>query len=152
MRHTSALATAALALVALASTARAQAAGSTANATSAPSAAAAAASAPATPWSAKAAGTYDITVSGTDGDGTHSESATLVIGTDSSGALTAKVVEGPHDDEHPMTVEVNGDDLVMKSQTNNGVMTITIRRRGDALDGHWEIGMQQGTLTGKLHS
>lgn len=150
MRHTPALATAALALVALASTAHAQS--STANATSAPSAAAAAASAPATPWSAKAAGTYDITVTGTDGTDSHSESATLVISTDSAGALTAKVVEGPHNDEHPMTVEVKGDDLVMKSQTNNGVMTITIQRRGDALAGHWEIGMQQGTLTGKLHS
>ena len=145
MRHTFALPAAALAFVALASTARAQS-----STTSASSVAPAATAAPTIPWSTKSAGTYDIVVAGTD-DG-HSEPATLVIGTDSAGALTAKIVEGPRNDEHPMTVEVKGDDLVMKSQTNNGVMTITVQRRGDEIAGHWEIGMQQGTLTGKLHS
>lgn len=144
MRNRLALPVAALALVAVASTARAQA-------PAAPAAATASTTAAATPWTAKSAGTYDILVTGTGNDD-HAESATLVIATDSSGALTAKVVEGPRSDEHPMTVEVKGDDLVMKSQTNNGVMTITVQRHGDALTGHWEIGMQQGTLTGKLHS
>ena len=145
MRHTFALSAAALALVALAPTARAQSTTASASA-----AAPAAAAAPVVPWSTKSAGTYDIVVAGAN-DG-NSESATLVIGTDSTGALTAKVVEGPRNDEHPMTVEVKGDDLVMKSQTNNGVMTITVQRRGDEIAGHWEIGSQQGTLTGKLHS
>ncbi|HEX8850264.1 MAG TPA: hypothetical protein VF761_12085 [Gemmatimonadaceae bacterium] len=144
MRNRHALSLAALALVAVASTARAQ--GPAARAT-----AAAPTTAAATPWTAKSAGTYDILVAGTGNDD-HAEPATLVIGADSTGALTAKVVEGPRNDEHPMTVEVKGDDLVMKSQTNNGIMTITVQRHGDALAGHWEIGMQQGTLTGKLHS
>ena len=146
MRYRLALPASALALVAIASTARAQAPAAPSSASTS-----ATASAPAVPWSGKSTGTYDIVVRGTDGDD-HTESATLVIGADSAGALTAKVVEGPHNDEHPMTVEVKGDDLVMKSQTNNGVMTITVQRHGDALTGRWEIGMQQGTLTGKLHS
>lgn len=142
MRYRLALPVAALALVAIASNAGAQAPAATATASSATAA---------TPWTAKSAGTFDIVVTGTGSDD-HTESATLIIGADSTGALTAKVVEGPHNDEHPMAVEVKGADLVMKSQTNNGVMTITVQRHGDALTGHWEIGMQQGTLTGKLHS
>ena len=86
MRYRLALPASALALVAIASTARAQAPAAPSSASTS-----ATASAPAVPWSGKSTGTYDIVVRGTDGDD-HTESATLVIGADSAGALTAKVV------------------------------------------------------------
>ena len=146
MRYRLALPASALALVAIASTARAQAPAAPSSASTSASA-----SAPAVPWSGKSTGTYDIVVRGTGGDD-HAESATLVIGADSAGALTAKGVKGPHNDEHPMTVEVKGDDLVMKSQTNNGVMTLTFQRHGDQLVGKWAAGGNGGAITGKLRS
>lgn len=145
MRYTLALPVTALALVALASTARAQSGAAPAPAASAPGVAVA----PAMSWTAKSVGTYDFTVQGTGND---EDVAKLIIATDSTGALTAKVVEGPRNDEHPLTVEVRGDDLVMRSQTNNGVLMFTVQRHGNDIAGRWEIGSQQGTITGKLHS
>jgi hypothetical protein len=136
-----------IALSVLAAAAFAAAPRAGAQASAAPAAAATVA-APATPWTAKSVGTYDILIQ-VDGE---TQPATLIIATDSTGALTAKAVEGPRNDEHPFKVEVKGDDLVCQSPTNNGVMTITFQRRGNDLVGHWQAGSGEGTITGKLRS
>ena len=140
MRTSLAFTILAAATLAAAGTARAQAPTTTAPATTAAT--------PATPWTAKSVGTYDLVV---QADG-RSEPATLIIATDSAGALTAKVVEGPQNDEHPLKVQVKGVDLVCESPTNNGVMVITFQRHGDELVGHWQAGAGQGAITGKLRS
>lgn len=137
----SALAAAALTLSA---TAGAQAASAAPAAAAAP----AAVSAPAVPWTKSSVGTYDIVVN-VDG---RAEPATLVVATDDAGTLTAKVIEGPRNDEHPLQIEVKGDDLVCQSPTNNGVMTLTFQRHGDAIVGKAVLGAQEASITGKLRS
>ena len=144
MRTLVSLSALAAAVLAISATAGAQASA----AAPATAAAPAAASAPAVPWTKSSVGTYDITVQTPDG----TEPAKLIIATDTTGALTAKVVEGPRDDEHPLQIEVKGDDLVCQSPTNNGVMTLTFQRHGDRLVGKWAAGGNGGSITGKLRS
>lgn len=137
-----------IALTALAVAALTVSAGASAQAT-ASTATSKTASAAAPAWTTKAAGTYDISVETEHG----TENATLVIAADSAGSLSAKIVEGPQNDEHLLTAAVQGDDLVLKNETNNGTMVITLQRRdASGIAGRWELGPQHGSVTGKLRS
>ncbi|HEX2778325.1 MAG TPA: hypothetical protein VHM30_02430 [Gemmatimonadaceae bacterium] len=138
-----------IALTALAVAALTVSAGASAQATASSAPSRTTASVAAAAWSPKAAGTYDIAVETEHG----TETAMLVIAADSAGTLSAKVVEGPQNDEHPLGVAVEGDDLVLKNETHNGTMVITLQRRGASeIAGRWELGPQHGSVTGKLRS
>ena len=107
---------------------------------------AAVAPAPATAWSAKPVGKYDL-VADVNGE---AHPALLTI-SDSAGTLHA-LIEPEGQEAHVMTITISGTDLVLKTETPNGTMLITLQRRGDELTGRWERGEGAGEIKGKVHS
>ncbi len=98
------------------------------------------------PWGATPAGRYALVA---DVDGSP-RNATLTMTIDSTTHQTKAIiaVEGGETDE--MTVKVNEPELVLETDTPDGLMTIRLRRHGNDLTGAWMRGLNGGTIKGAL--
>jgi hypothetical protein len=93
-------------------------------------------------WSAKPTGVYDL-VAEVNGE---PHNAVLGLTTDSTGTTKANVdSEG---ESHPMTVALTAPELVLTTDTPQGIMTLRLKRQGDKLIGTWARAMEGGKLEG----
>jgi hypothetical protein len=76
------------------------------------------------------------------------KTATLTMALDSTTHHTKATiaVDGGSTDE--MRVTVSGPDLVLESDTDAGLMSITLQRHGNDLTGSWTRGTKGGTIKG----
>ena len=102
------------------------------------------ASAPATPWAADPTGTYNLVA---DVDGSP-RNATLTMTLDPATHHTRATiaVEGGETDQ--MRVTVTGPDLALQTDTDDGLMVITLQRHGNDIRGNWTRGTKGGTIKG----
>jgi hypothetical protein len=125
----------------------AQAAGAQATAAKSGTSSAAAATPAFDKWDAHPTGKYYLALTLPEGI----KEVNLTI-SDSAGTPTAVFWPVGDIDGHAMTVTVKDADLVLEADAPRGKVIVTIERQGKSLTGRWSMGMQGGTLTGKVQS
>ena len=68
---------------------------------------------------------------------------------DSSGALAANF-QPAGDRGHPLTVFMEGNDMILQADTPRGLFQIVLRRQYDRVNGTWTLGAAKGSVTGRV--
>ena len=74
---------------------------------------------------------------------------TLTI-SDSAGALAANFQPVGDRGAHPMTVRMQGDDMILQAYTDRGLFQIVLQREYDRIKGNWSLGAAKGAVQGRV--
>ena len=98
----------------------------------------------------RAVATYEVRVR-------HAAVPTRVTVADSAGTLVASYRVDGAAAPLPMTVGLRGSDLLLSTDTPDGLLTIVLHQQGgaggaagDAVTGHWRVGAHGGLLRGRV--
>ena len=69
---------------------------------------------------------------------------------DSSGALAANFQPVGDKGAHPMTVRMQGSDMILQAYTQRGVFEVVLARQDDLITGRWSLGAANGLVQGRV--
>jgi hypothetical protein len=96
-------------------------------------------------WAASPVGIYDVTLNTKD----HAVPARITV-SKTGNELVALFWPNGDAEGQRMDVTVAGTELVLTARTRKGPMEVAIQRRGQKLDGTWNVGNQHGSLKGAV--
>ena len=69
---------------------------------------------------------------------------------DSAGALAANFQPVGDRGAHPMTVRMQGSDMILQAYTPRGLFEIVLARQDDLITGSWSLGAAKGLVQGRV--
>jgi hypothetical protein len=69
---------------------------------------------------------------------------------DSAGALAANFQPVGDRGAHPMTVRMQGTDMILEAYTPRGLFEIVLARSDDRINGRWSLGAAKGLVQGRV--
>ena len=69
---------------------------------------------------------------------------------DSAGALAANFQPAGDRGAHPMTVRMQGTDMILQAYTPRGLFEIVLQRDDDKINGQWTLGAAKGLVQGRV--
>lgn len=69
---------------------------------------------------------------------------------DSAGALAANFQPVGDRGAHPMTVRMQGSDMILQAYTPRGLFEMVLARQDDLITGSWSLGLAKGLVQGRV--